>query len=160
MSLKNVLIPSKLYCHIDCCDSVATVQSLALSNLLLMSDTYLIPAYFFLVIGLDNLDQLVINNNQLTHIGENYFSGLPKLTTLYIDNNKIKTIHHKAFVGLEGKKCILARHLLLIFLSLVPKKIITESTDYRLFPPSNCILQWIFLEQILEVTPSNFKVCA
>ena len=132
MSLKNVLIPSKLYCHIDCCDSVATVQSLALSNLLLMSDTYLIPAYFFLVIGLDNLDQLVINNNQLTHIGENYFSGLPKLTTLYIDNNKIKTIHHKAFVGLEGKKCILARQLLLIFWSLIPKKkdyIIEQNTD-------------------------------
>ena len=86
-----------------------------------MPDTY-IPAYFLLFIGLDNLDQLVLNNNQLTHIGENYFSGLPKLTTLYIDNNKIKTIHHKAFVGLDGK-CILARYLFLIFWSLLPKKI-------------------------------------
>ena len=53
--------------------------------------------------GLDNLDQLVLNDNKLEHLGEDYFTGISKLTTLYLDQNKIKTINAKAFNGIEGK---------------------------------------------------------
>ena len=53
-------------------------------------------------VGLDNLDHLIMNHNQLSHVGEGYFNGLPKLTTLYLDHNKIKSIHKDSFVGLEG----------------------------------------------------------
>lgn len=44
-----------------------------------------------------------MNHNQLDHLGEEFFSGMPKLTTLYLDYNKIKNIHVNAFKGLEGK---------------------------------------------------------
>ena len=56
-----------------------------------------------IILGLDNLDHLSINHNQLEQLGKGLFSGLPRLTTLYIDNNRIKSIHNEAFSGLEGK---------------------------------------------------------
>ena len=65
---------------------------------------YCVTPTAFFILGLDNLDHLVMNNNELTHLGENYFSGVPMLTTLYIDHNRIQTINNKAFTGLEGKE--------------------------------------------------------
>ena len=59
--------------------------------------------YVIEILGLDNLDHLTLNQNQLDHLGKGFFTGLPRLTTLYIDSNKIKSIHHEAFTGLEGK---------------------------------------------------------
>jgi Leucine-rich repeat (LRR) protein len=53
---------------------------------------------------MDNLDQLTINHNKLTHLGAGFFKGLNSLTTLYIDANNIKTINKDAFEGLEGEK--------------------------------------------------------
>ncbi len=54
------------------------------------------------MLGLDNLDHLILNHNLIEHMGENFFIGMPKLSTLYVDHNKVKTIHQKAFTGLEG----------------------------------------------------------
>ena len=52
---------------------------------------------------MDNLDHLSMSHNLLDHLGKNYFTGLPMLSTLYIENNKITAVHTEAFSGLEGK---------------------------------------------------------
>ena len=44
-----------------------------------------------------------MSHNLLDHLGKNYFTGLPMLSTLYIENNKITAVHTEAFSGLEGK---------------------------------------------------------
>ena len=59
------------------------------------------PALCFLP-GLDNLDQLILNYNHISHLGPGMFSGMPKLTTLYIDHNQVRTIHPEAFTDLQG----------------------------------------------------------
>jgi Leucine-rich repeat (LRR) protein len=53
--------------------------------------------------GLDNLDQLILNYNHISHLGPGMFSGMPKLTTLYIDHNQVRTIHPEAFDDLQGE---------------------------------------------------------
>ncbi len=60
------------------------------------------PTLGNLSLGLDSLDQLILNHNQISHLEANGFSGLPKLTTLYIDHNGVETINKEAFKGLEG----------------------------------------------------------
>ncbi len=52
---------------------------------------------------MDNLDHLVLNQNQLKHLGAGFFRGLDRLTALYIDHNEIRTIHKDAFEGVESK---------------------------------------------------------
>ena len=44
-----------------------------------------------------------MGSNLLDHLGKNYFTGLPRLSTLYIENNKLTAVHSEAFSGLEGK---------------------------------------------------------
>ena len=44
-----------------------------------------------------------MGHNLLEHLGKDYFTGLPMLSTLYIENNKITAVHTEAFSGLEGK---------------------------------------------------------
>ncbi len=51
---------------------------------------------------MENLDQLGLNQNRMTHLGAGYFRGLRELKALHIDHNAIKTIHMNAFEGLEG----------------------------------------------------------
>ena len=55
------------------------------------------------ILGLDDLDQLVLNYNNLTALHAKWFKGLNKLHDLKICNNKISTIDDGAFDGLEGK---------------------------------------------------------
>ena len=54
-------------------------------------------------VGLENLDQLVLNHNELTELNAKWFKGLEKLHDLKICNNKIGHIDNAAFEGLEGK---------------------------------------------------------
>ncbi len=70
-----------------------------------------IPIPFLLILyciftGLDNLDQLILNYNHISHLGPGMFSNLPKLSTLYMDHNQIRTIHPDAFTDLQGTKNI------------------------------------------------------
>ena len=57
--------------------------------------------YYFL--GLENLDQLVLNYNNLTKLDAKWFKGLDNLHDLKLCNNKIASINDDAFDGLEGK---------------------------------------------------------
>ena len=55
-----------------------------------------------LVIGLERLDQLVLNHNQLTELNAKWFEGLANLHDLKLCHNEIKSIDDAAFQGLEG----------------------------------------------------------
>ena len=59
---------------------------------------------FFLLylIGLDNLDQLVLNYNKLESLNAKWFMGLYNLKDLKLCHNKISHIDDAAFEGLEG----------------------------------------------------------
>ena len=57
----------------------------------------------FLCLGLDKLDTLALNHNQLTALSAGDFEGLPRLTSLSLDYNKISYIDNEAFRGLEGR---------------------------------------------------------
>jgi len=52
--------------------------------------------------GLDKLDTLAMDHNQLTKLSAGDFEGLPRLTSLSLDYNKISHIDNEAFRGLEG----------------------------------------------------------
>ena len=54
--------------------------------------------------GLDKLDTLALNHNQLTELSAGDFEGLPRLTSLSLDYNKITYIDNEAFRGLEGRR--------------------------------------------------------
>ena len=54
-------------------------------------------------VGLENLDQLVLNHNELIELNAKWFKGLEKLHDLKICNNKMGHIDNAAFEGLEGK---------------------------------------------------------
>ena len=54
-------------------------------------------------LGLDKLDTLALNHNQLTALSAGDFEGLPRLTSLSLDYNKISYIDKEAFRGLEGR---------------------------------------------------------
>jgi Leucine-rich repeat (LRR) protein len=56
-----------------------------------------------IIVGLENLDQLVLNHNQLTEINAKWFKGLENLHDLKLCNNEISHIDDAAFEGLEGK---------------------------------------------------------
>ena len=53
--------------------------------------------------GLDKLDTLAMNHNQLTELRAGDFEGLPRVTSLSLDYNKITHIDNEAFRGLEGE---------------------------------------------------------
>ena len=53
--------------------------------------------------GMDKLDTLAMNHNQLTRLEAGEFEGLPRLTSLSLDYNKITYIDREAFRGLEGR---------------------------------------------------------
>ena len=55
------------------------------------------------IIGMNNLDQLVLNHNQIQVLKAGMFEGLHKLHDLKVTNNHIHDIHDEAFEGLEGK---------------------------------------------------------
>ena len=57
----------------------------------------------FPTLGLDKLDTLALNHNQLTELSAGDFEGLPRLTSLSLDYNKITYIDNEAFRGLEGR---------------------------------------------------------
>ena len=57
----------------------------------------------FITLGLDKLDTLALNHNQLTELSAGDFEGLPRLTSLSLDYNKITHIDNEAFRGLEGR---------------------------------------------------------
>ena len=57
----------------------------------------------FLHIGLDNLDQLVLNHNLIEELKAGMFTGLPKLNDLKLTYNHIHRIDDRAFEGLEGE---------------------------------------------------------
>ena len=59
--------------------------------------------YYAAVSGLDKLDTLAMNHNQLTRLDAGDFEGLPRLTSLSLDYNKITHIDNEAFRGLEGE---------------------------------------------------------
>ena len=59
--------------------------------------------YYVPVSGLDKLDTLAMNHNQLTRLDAGDFEGLPRLTSLSLDYNKITHIDNEAFRGLEGE---------------------------------------------------------
>ena len=51
--------------------------------------------------GLNNLQQLHLNHNQLTEIKVNTFIDLENLQELYLDNNQLTLIKEKAFIRLN-----------------------------------------------------------
>ena len=52
--------------------------------------------------GLDKLDTLAMDHNQLTSIKAGDFESMPRLSSLSLDYNKITHIDNEAFRGLEG----------------------------------------------------------
>ena len=58
--------------------------------------------------GLDQLDFLALNYNQLVELGPAHFNGLQGLSSLELDYNKITKIHSAAFKGLEGEDLAVA----------------------------------------------------
>ena len=52
--------------------------------------------------GLDKLDTLAMDHNQLTSLKAGDFEGMPRLSSLSLDYNKITHIDNEAFRGLEG----------------------------------------------------------
>ena len=52
--------------------------------------------------GLDKLDTLEMNHNQLTSLNAGDLEGMPRLSSLSLNYNKITHIDNEAFRGLEG----------------------------------------------------------
>ena len=74
-------------------------------------DSYMYSFFLLYLIGLDNLDQLVLNYNKLESLNAKWFMGLYNLKDLKLCHNKISHIDDAAFEGLEGNvtsfKCII-----------------------------------------------------
>ena len=67
------------------------------------SNYYRVSCLYAPMPGLDKLDTLAMNHNQLTRLDAGDFEGLPRLTSLSLDYNKISYIDREAFRGLEGR---------------------------------------------------------
>ena len=52
--------------------------------------------------GMERLDHLSLNSNEMSHLKGGMFRGMPNLRVLYIDHNQISKIDDDAFEGLEG----------------------------------------------------------
>lgn len=55
-----------------------------------------------LIVGLRNLDSLILAHNKLPKVPANVFSHLTQLNSLELEGNNIAYIDENAFAGLEG----------------------------------------------------------
>lgn len=56
-----------------------------------------------LILGLNNLESLVLSHNSLREVPSRVFSHLTQLNSLELDGNAISHVDPDAFIGLEGK---------------------------------------------------------
>lgn len=56
-----------------------------------------------MILGLKNLDSLILAHNQLAEVPANVFSHLTLLNSLELEGNQITHVDKDAFSGLEGK---------------------------------------------------------
>lgn len=56
------------------------------------------------VLGLKNLDMLILAHNQMKYVPARVFANLSVLNSLELDGNHIIAVDDEAFYGLEGKQ--------------------------------------------------------
>ena len=84
------------------CDPASATSKTAANGLLKAVPAGLLPSKHSMPSGVQNMTQILIDNNALTAIGDDGFSGLLALLTLSLKKNAITSVSANAFRGLPS----------------------------------------------------------